>query len=165
MGFSARGQDQETFGILDAMFLRRFIAALTFSLLFLTGNADTIGHNHVYLRDSMIADFTEGEIIRVKIQAANSDATDFLLIHRYFGCGGSPESDHSIMIIRDSATREIIYRDTVHSISRFNIPLGVLLTYQNQHPGAVFTGSCVAAGIGEAKMRYWNGVRFEITLE
>lgn len=147
------------------MFLRRFIAVLTFCLLFFTGKADTIGHNHVYLRDSMIADFTEGEIIRVKIQIAQLSATDMLVIHRYFGCGGDPRTDGTIIIVRDSATREIVYRDSVSSSNKFYIPLAVMVEYRKKHPGVVFTGSCVAAGVGEATMRYWNGVRFEIRLE
>ncbi len=147
------------------MFLPKFIAVLAFSLLFLAGKADTIGHNHVYLRDSMIADFGESEVIKVKIDKSVLNDTDLLIIDRYFGCGGFPESNLSIMIIRDSATHEIIYRDTIYNIRRFYIPLVVLVAYQNQHPGAVFTGSCVAAGIGEASMRNRNGVRFEIRLE
>lgn len=91
--------------------MKKLIGIVTFLLLFLPGKADTIGHNHVYQHDSLIGDFYEGDVIKLRFNRAVLYTTDMLVIERYFGCGGSPAADYSLLVIRDSATKQLVYRD------------------------------------------------------
>lgn len=122
--------------------------------------ADTIGRVHVYLRDSLIADYPEFYDGVVHIAAGTYDVTDSLYMKRYFGCGGMRKYPQYSLIIRDSSSGVIVYRDTTQRTPDFALPLAVLDSYHTMHPDAVFEGAYTPA----LKPADHDAVRFRIRL-
>lgn len=122
--------------------------------------ADTTSRVHVYLRDSMIADYPEFYDGVVHIAAGTYDVTDSLYIKRYFGCGGMRKYPQYLLTIRDSSSGEIVYRDTTQRTPDFAIPMAVLHSYHNTYPAAVFEGAYTPA----LKPDTPDAVRFRIRL-
>src|SRR5688572_12905253 len=138
--------------------MKRFIGVLAFSLLFLAGKADTISRYHVFLGDSMILDAGEGMVMKLKVRAKQLSAADSIRFEYYQGCGGRVHSRYELTI-KNSASDEVIYRDSSGTTDAFRIPLGILLEYKKKHPDVVFKGS-YRPYAGNS-----DGARFEIILE
>lgn len=106
--------------------MKKFIAVLTFSMLFFAGKADTISRVHVYLNDSLIYDAYQGEVIRIKLRFDPLNSTDTLRFENYFGCGGAPKPNQYTFILSDPEKGIHLYENAPYLSPDFSFSLGIL---------------------------------------
>lgn len=109
--------------------MKRFIAVLTFSLLFFAGNADTIGPYEVTLRQKVLASLVLNYPAKVTLHIDSISDADTLYISRA-NCPGSEGKVQYVCVIFDSS--RIHKQDEFHALHNemipYKIPLSAIIT-------------------------------------